>query len=614
MMKFTVTHISVGNVAILLFAISTLLFQQCDKNPTGDSQPILNPSEWEIHEQNKLLGKGINLGNALDAPYEGYWGCVLKEQYFSHIKALGFNSVRIPVRWSAHCLNTFPYTIDETFFNRVIWAVDQSLKNDLRVIINIHHFDSLTQNPADNRIKLLALWGQIANRFCHYGPQLYFELFNEPKDNFTPALWNSYAAEALSAVRYTNPYRSVLIGPGLWNSIDGLPSLTVPPDSFLILTMHYYKPDFFTHQGAAWVEGSNGWKGTKWRGGQNDTAMIISHFDRIDAWATANNKPVNLGEFGAFDSADALSRTLYTSYIVKQAVGRHWSFAYWKYNYDFGIYNDTTNTVKDYLLKALLSPDAAFDSCSALAKLDTGSVDPGSAQFVILDDFDDTLFMHNSLVNRYMVKHSTIADSSFCWWSAWYNDSSAILDEKGTRILTWEEADTTGAKPNLPLLTSDSGASGRCLHLKGHLYGGNYPFLGVGTTCPGKYNRDWFDFSELTSISFRAKGYGEMRVDFVTDTVLNKYSEKDNWGSFGCDFSVDKEWKLFVIPVKNLKPKRYSKTEKDKIKWTDAMKKVCSIDFSINQSYGMEVNDSIEVYLDDIRLYGMSDESFGLGN
>jgi hypothetical protein len=77
---------------------------------------------------------------------------------------------------------------------------------------------------------------------------------------------------------------------------------------------------------------------------------------------------------------------------------------------------------------------------------------------------------------------------------------------------------------------------------------------------------------------------------------------------------VDKEWKLFVIPVKNLKPKRYSKTEKDKIKWTDAMKKVCSIDFSINQSYGMEVNDSIEVYLDDIRLYGMSDESFGLGN
>jgi endoglucanase len=54
--------------------------------------------------QNKLLGRGINLGNALDAPKEGQWGVMLKEEYFKIIKDAGFNSVRIPIRWSAHAL------------------------------------------------------------------------------------------------------------------------------------------------------------------------------------------------------------------------------------------------------------------------------------------------------------------------------------------------------------------------------------------------------------------------------------------------------------------------------------------------------------------------------
>jgi endoglucanase len=612
-MKSLLRRNTYHSIAIILTALTAPLFFNCENPSTADIEPELNPSEWEIRAQNSLLGRGINLGNALDAPKEGDWGPILKERYFSHIKELGFNSVRLPVRWSEHCSNISPYTIDETFFNRVIWAADQSLENGLRVIINIHHFDSLTSNPEGNKAKLLALWEQVAKRFQRYGPELYFELCNEPKDNLTPALWNTYFVEALAVVRKLNPYRSVLIGPGLWNHIEALPDLIAPPDSFLILTVHYYKPDVFTHQGASWMEGSSGWIGTKWRGGQNDTNMLISQFNQVDEWATANHRPVNLGEFGAFDSADALSRALYTSFITKQAVQRNWSFDYWKYNADFGIYNDSGDTVRKYLVDALFSPAAVFDSCRALAQLDTVSLDPGSSQFVVFDDFEDTLYFHNKLINRYIAKHNTLPESSYCWWSAWYNDSSAFYSETGARILTWEEADSTGAAPNLNLLTSISGMNGKGLHAKGYLRGKSYPYLGLGTSCPGQYNRDWFDFSDLTSITFWAKGYGEMRVDFVTDTVLNSYSEDDNWGTFGCDFSLEPEWKLFVIPVKDLKPKSFSEAEKDKLKWTDGMKKVCYISFSINQSYGKVVNDSIDLYLDDIRLYGMSEESFGLG-
>lgn len=42
------------------------------------------------------------------------------------------------------------------------------------------------------------------------------------------------------------------------------------------------------------------------------------------------------------------------------------------------------------------------------------------------------------------------------------------------------------------------------------------------------------------------------------------------------------------------------------------MKKACNLSFGINQEYGKVVNDSVEIYLDDIRLYGLTEETFGL--
>jgi endoglucanase len=63
----------------------------------------------------KRMGNGINFGNALDAPSEGAWGVVLKEEYFKAVKDAGFSHVRLPVRWSAHARNEPPYTINPRF-------------------------------------------------------------------------------------------------------------------------------------------------------------------------------------------------------------------------------------------------------------------------------------------------------------------------------------------------------------------------------------------------------------------------------------------------------------------------------------------------------------------
>jgi endoglucanase len=63
---------------------------------------FLSGAEKDGFHYNRLLGRGINLGNALEAPKEGEWGMTLKAAYFQKIKDAGFNSVRIPIRWSSH--------------------------------------------------------------------------------------------------------------------------------------------------------------------------------------------------------------------------------------------------------------------------------------------------------------------------------------------------------------------------------------------------------------------------------------------------------------------------------------------------------------------------------
>src|SRR5262245_4184166 len=109
-------------------------------------KPAAKPEERpadDIFAANKKLGRGINLGNALEAPNEGEWGVTLKAAYFPAIKQAGFDSVRLPVRWSAHAQNDAPYTIDPKFAERVDWAIDQALGNKLNIIVNVHHYGEM---------------------------------------------------------------------------------------------------------------------------------------------------------------------------------------------------------------------------------------------------------------------------------------------------------------------------------------------------------------------------------------------------------------------------------------------------------------------------------------
>ena len=52
-----------------------------------------------IFQVNENLGKGVNMGNMFEAPSEGEWDNPFRDDSFQRIADLGFDHVRIPIRW-----------------------------------------------------------------------------------------------------------------------------------------------------------------------------------------------------------------------------------------------------------------------------------------------------------------------------------------------------------------------------------------------------------------------------------------------------------------------------------------------------------------------------------
>ena len=120
--------------------------------------------------------------------------------------------------------------IAPAWFETLDWAVRHARAAGLMVILDLHEYEAMGADPAGNRGRLLAVWRQIA-RHCQDAPDdVLFEVLNEPCNKLTPELWNPLLREALGIIRESNPRRTVIVGPGSWNSIDALPKLELPED------------------------------------------------------------------------------------------------------------------------------------------------------------------------------------------------------------------------------------------------------------------------------------------------------------------------------------------------------------------------------------------------
>lgn len=310
-----------------------------------------------IAEINNKLGKGMNMGNMFEAPTETAWGNPFQNDYFERISKLGFNSVRVPIRWdvSERAMQTSPYTLNPVFLARIKTIVDNAIANKLYVIINMHHHEEIFTDPEKAKLRFLSQWEQIATYFKDYNQSLLFEILNEPHDKLTPELWNTYMADALKSIRKTNPTRAVLVGPGDFNGLGAIPKLKLPDDKNIILSVHYYNPFQFTHQGAEWVgTQANDWLGTKWEDLEMERSQVESEFSGLKTFQKQTNIPINIGEFGAFSKADIVSRNKWTTFLARWFELQGYSWAYWEFSAGFGIYDPATASYKQSLVDALL--------------------------------------------------------------------------------------------------------------------------------------------------------------------------------------------------------------------------------------------------------------------
>lgn len=352
-MKFNSKNSTVHTILVLLFAITFYSCSQDSDKSTDTKDVVLE--EVNAFEQNEKLGIGVNLGNALEAPNEGEWGVTLSNDFFEAISRAGFKSVRVPIRWSAHAETSSSYTISKSFFDRIDWVVKTAFFYDLMVIINIHHYEEFMDDPENHKARYLSFWEQIGERYKNHSHNLLFEILNEPTGNVTNHMWNGYLAEAIDVIRVTNPGRTIVVGTGNWSNVRAINDLVLPyGENNVIVSFHYYDPFIFTHQGAEWVDGSNAWLGTTFTASAAERNAINDHFTMARIYSDEHNVPINVDEFGSYNKADMDSRYIWTSYIARAIENNNFSGQYWEFCSGFGIYNQTSGTYYNGLVKALL--------------------------------------------------------------------------------------------------------------------------------------------------------------------------------------------------------------------------------------------------------------------
>ena len=323
----------------------------------------------------ELFQRGVNLGDYLEAPprYFGR-GVTVSAGEFAEMKHEGFDHVRVPIGWQHYAGPAPDYTLSPVIFDRVDFVVTNALANDLAVMINIHHFDELDNDPTGTTDEFLKIWQQIAAHYRDFPRQLAFELDNEPHEKATTALMNPIYARAIRLIRGSNPHRTLFVEPGGWGSIAELKNLVLPPDDNVIVSVHCYEPFHFTHQGASWVGADAQQTGIIFPGppaqplvpdpkldlkpwvlswihkyntlptAQNPSSALAfaGKLKYVRAWSDYYGRPVHLGEFGAYIKADQQSRAHFYEAFRQAAEAQHIGWCIWDWSANFRYWDKST--------------------------------------------------------------------------------------------------------------------------------------------------------------------------------------------------------------------------------------------------------------------------------
>lgn len=287
--------------------------------------------------------------------------------------------------------NNFHFEVEPGIFARVDFAVTNALNAGLAVILNMHHFDDFTTDPLGQSNKFLAIWEQVAAHYASFPPTLAFELLNEPKDAATTKVINPIFAQAISIIRRTNPRRTIFVGPGMWNQASELKNLVLPNnDNNLIVTVHCYQPFYFTHQGATWAGPDvKPLKNIQFPGPPAEPLVLdpklkfhpwvtnwISRYNTLPAdqnpssplafekelrlarqWGDYYGRPVHVGEFGCFTTADPESRARFYTAFRQECDTDKLGWAIWDWSAGFRYWDKKKNQPMPGMHEALFGKD-----------------------------------------------------------------------------------------------------------------------------------------------------------------------------------------------------------------------------------------------------------------
>lgn len=330
----------------ILIAVCALLFA------LGSAPAAAAPPPASLQASDQPFKRGVNV-----LGYDPYWTDASKRRFkwrhFAAIRKAGFDFVRVPLYAFKHM--DAQNRLDSARLAKLDDVVRQAQKAGLGIILDEHDFDTCSENVTLCRAKLPAFWRQVAPRFANAPRSVAFELLNEPHAKLDAANWNALFAELLGIVRQTNPTRIVIVGPTSWNSFKELPGLKLPSDPNLLVTFHYYDPFQFTHQGAGWAGDVKNLHGITW-GTPKDRAAIKADFDQVAAWSKANNRPILLGEFGAYDKSGTpiAMRADWTRTVRSEAERHGFGWAYWQFDGDFIVWDMQRQRWVEPIRKALV--------------------------------------------------------------------------------------------------------------------------------------------------------------------------------------------------------------------------------------------------------------------
>ena len=320
------------------------------------------------------MGLGWNLGNSLDATggsgldTETSWSNPKTTQaLIDKVKSLGFNTVRVPVSWGKH-VSGDNYTIDSAWLARVKEVVDYCYKNDMYVILNIHHDTKSSESASgagyyprssaysSSEKFVTSVWSQMAEYFKDYDYHLIFETLNEPRLIGTGYEWwfnkwsipsevkdaieciNKLNQKAVDTIRATgsNNRGRLIMCPGYDASIDGatVSGFKLPTDisgnkNRIAVSVHAYSPYNFA------MNVGSGSTSTYTSSIKNELQDL---FSTLKSNFRDKGIPVVIGEFGSTDKNNTAERVKWATDYTALAKKNNIPCVLWDNN-AFAVYN-----------------------------------------------------------------------------------------------------------------------------------------------------------------------------------------------------------------------------------------------------------------------------------